>query len=674
MTKKMPVIAAVVLAVLALSVCISAPGAGPSYSAPEDTVRHIEALIDQELTGETEAEDEMEEVALITVKNTFVRENVIRKTGGTLDSYYSHIRTVGYPDGYVFTAESRVPLFDPGSGSEYVVGRMDTDPSVRIYDHVFAENNFDGIVLDGDIFYPDSGMIYVRKSDLYHTSEEGIMTDYVQLQLLSGYREKTCEIRVSCGLADGEEFTHIQDLSDPFVEIDLSDSFGDAAKDLSQADLSIYVNGSGVPLGYEAYSLNEGRLTLFAAPASIFELRIGSGSARAGLLSGVLSALFHTTDTYALTTTPGAITDEAGVWIGKAAVGDYAVFTARGVNTRKGAMRNYIQTVAGSAPGQEDFYDALIGHDADAAGEYVTGTYGGGKKNVYRSDYNADYGIDMSTARITSCSSGYLGDYIANIDSVIQMSCIEVKKAVYRDFGNDPYLEFTAMVTAKGEDYIALTFCSREKTSKNSSNQVLCGTYAISYAPLTIDFSYDTNGGFWPDSSHIDSEKVTFGEGHIIQTLPYESEPRRAGYAFAGWALSDENAPVYKGGETVPFSDPESGDITLYASWRAADNERILWTEYGRGDLFVSEDTHDNTLAGVPVPQSYRGLFEGYYICTGRDENGQPIPGALITDKEGSFIETDIEGVLSGGVFVNEGPIELIPVFDWERGDPAASD
>ena len=659
-------IAAAVLtfALLILSAYAVASGSGEVYSVSREMQETLSSRIDRDIIGISELSPEtLTEVASLTLKDTYVRESVVRKTGGTLDGYYDHVRSTGFPDGYILTAETSIPLFDPGEYSEYVVGLIDISSPGGVSDAAFAENNYEGILLDDEIFDRDSGVVYVKKTDLYSHDGDEILTDYVQLQLLRAYRSDRTEIDIHIEAEDEAELIHNQSVYDPEIIINARSQDIDLTA-LFSGDPAIYVNGSGVALSPDLYTFEQGMLRIALSPANVFDLRICSRENDRGILSVIAESLFGSTDAYALSTSQNAITADAGVWIGTARIGDYVDFTAKGVNTKRGALRSYVQSVAGSAPGQEDFYDSLVEHDGQAAEDYVTGTYNGTKQNVYRSTYNADYGIDMSTADITDYSSEYMRDFILSISSVLQVSCIEVRKAVYRDFGRDPFLDFTAVVTAKGDDYIVLTFCSKQKTSSGSSNQVLCGTFAISYDPLKVTVSYDVNGGSWPGNDHILSSELVFGETHTVQTLSHGSEPKRTGFAFSGWSTSTEGPESYTGGEKIRISDSDKSSISLYASWIRADDTRVLWSEYGENSLFVSCDISDHTTVAVPVPARYRGSFDGYYICLGEDAAGLPVLGEKITDSSGKVLPGEIASVVSNGTFVNDGEIRLIAVFN----------
>ena len=589
-------------------------------------------------------------VATLTIKDTYITPALAGECS-SLDELFEQIRETGSFEGYVFTCESTAQLYN--YDDEYVISDI-PGGSGEILDAVFAENNYDGRLQEGNYYDPSSGQVFIKKSNLYAYSEEGIVIDNAQVQFLRVYTPQTVtRVEIDSVTKAAGELRQKQQLAEPHTVIELGQ-----ASDCDKRYMDVYINGSEVPLDKSAYYIEDGNLIIDAAPAGLSLVEVDFNDSLGDRLQKKIEELFAADDVYGLTDSDKAITMTFGKWQGSAAVGDYVNFTAKGVNTSSGTGRSYLQTVAGSAPNHEAFYDSITGRDGDGAESYVYGTYNGTKKNVYLSTYEADYGINMDTAVITDSNSEYMSDFISGISGKLQMGCIEVSKAAYQDMGKNPTMDFTAIVSAVTDRYVAVSFCSCMKTSKGSTNQVMCGTYAISFDEQKTLITYDVGGGAWPNLNHEEAASIGYNDKYQVQMLTIDDEPVMEGYAFMGWSESAGAMQAsYDNGDTLKEAGTFAPDITLHAVWRKAHSEEYFLTEYESAAIYEVGDAYDSLEILIKIPEHHYFVFAGYFVTV----NGAEY---MVYDAAGTLSSDEIPGILSGGTFINTDSFELYAKFE----------
>lgn len=612
----------------------------------DEIKEYIISNIDNNYTG-YDPDKELEEVATLTVKNTYINMEVIEESDESLAMYFDKVHNEESLDGYVITTVSEVPLFHLDDESEYVVGIINTDEQSEVFDVIFAENNDKGEVLKSEYYDSETGLAYISIFDLYREENEALYTDCVQAQLLRPYdfgNESEVKVKITDG-DEAEEIVISEDVVSPQISIPI-----DETKEIE----NIYVNGNIIPIKEDDYRIEEDNLIINTSPANLSCVDIVACEPKKSLAS----AFFEPQTAYALSTDSEAITDIFGVYKKEARVGDYVDFKATGTNAWSACGINYVQTVAGSATSHTSLHNYMVNHYGTSAGDYVTGWYNGGKyKNIYRSTYNACYGIKMDTMSVKNYNSEYLKEWLSNISEEIQMGCIEVSTASFQDMAKNDNLDYTAMITAVGDGYVAISFCSTQKTSKGTSNQVMCGTYAVKYEPEpdTVKISYKLQSGYWPTRNHISLETVKVEEDKAIQYLSIEDEPKREGYAFMGWTL-DETGTVYKADYDIGDMIKPAGateDITLYAVWKEAKDMEYVYTDYGNVGVYLSEDPENFEETTIKVPSHHYFKFEGYFTED----------GTRITDERGHIIPGNYKNIYEGGTFTNIEDIKLYAYF-----------
>lgn len=611
------------------------------YEINEADKDYIIENLDENYTSYDEDFD-FEEAAVLTVKNTYIDEEKLKETGTTLEEYFDNLHEKDDIEGYMLTTVAYIPLFYLDGESEYVVGFLNTDKENEVLDVVFAENNDEGNVLNNEYYDYDTGLVYVSVFDLFKEENDALFTDCVQAQVLRAYEDDAkSEVDVYVNNNGDEMAIKVsEDVLSPEVTIPI-----DTSEEFSKQDIKVYVNNSDTPLDANDYIAEDENIIIKNSSGSISSIDIQIDDKEKEL--SIFEKAFNSETAYALSTDSSAITDIFGVWKKEAHVGDYVDFSATGTNAWSATGINYVQTVAGSATSHTSLYEYMINHWSGSAHDYVTGYYDGGRyKNIYRSTYNACYGIKMNTKYIKSSNSSYMSEWLSGISDEIQMGCIEVSTAAFQDMAIDDWLDYTAMVTAVGDNYVAVSFVSKQKTSRGTSNQVMCGTYAIKYSPIPdgSHVNYHVDEGYWPNSNHVESQYVKYEDAYYAQYLSIENEPKRDGYAFIGWSTyNGADEATYDIGDVVKWAY-SAPTVDLYAVWKKANNIEWGYSEYGSDVLYVYKDISKNEIKTLTPAQHHYFKFDGYFTDTGK----------RVTDSNGKLVDDVVEDLISGGAFVNE--------------------
>ncbi|MBR6271146.1 MAG: InlB B-repeat-containing protein [Lachnospiraceae bacterium] len=560
----------------------------------------------------------LSEVAYLTSKSTYVREELLDESEKKLDTYFEKVRNEGLSDEYVLTSATSLPLFDIDESSEYVVGCL-CGPD-GILDVAFAENNDEGVVLDEEIYDESTGLVYIRKSDLWRFVDGEILTDYVQIQTLRKYRDGEEDSFTVRQNSEGNETRRVVvtgELTAPDTEILL-----DIPKEriISEEDISVRINGAQVPVDESFYEISDDRLSLDISPANISEISVVIADEK-GLFSPqtVLAYSTGTSDSSAFPT-----------WKRHANVGDYCEFTAKwangsGKNDNPGTY-NAVQVISGNATGvQTEFYNKIISGDPTVAG-WITGEYSSGKPNIYKpssgsSNTFRDYKIKAGTisADASSASNPYFAQWLGSINCTVSMSCAEVKTAASVGEGT---IDLSAIVSEVGSDYVLVTFCSCQRTEGNSSKpgtgQVLCGTFAISYAPEYAIIRYNANGGtvnlpyslstagfinrngaLFEDRWELDLTKTN----GLVNASSFKLT--RPGFGFSGyWNTKPDGSGTSYEQDDSKVVFPSPGILNLYAIWtrnKGTVTFDLNGGEWGGEGMAETYEMYYDSIFAVPV-------------------------------------------------------------------------
>lgn len=588
----------------------------PVAMQAQESLKYIADRLDNRYVTQSKNPDE---VAYLTVKNTYISGSELKTRGESLEDYFDEVHQGDYIDGYVMTSVIKIPLYDFDETSEYVVGRIETDEDNEIKDLIFAENNDEGNVLKGEYFDKENNIVYIRKTDLYKITNDGIFTDHVQVQALRKYiRGRKNKIRVTVSENGGvrREDIYVSPVS-AFTEIP-ADIIGSG--DLSEKNLIIRINGSEMPLDKEAYDIREESLVLKVGAANISEINVDIAEKKGLLL--IDTAYGYSTGT-----------DSSGafpVWKGSVKVGDYCEFTGSWKNDSGKndvpSTYNALQVISGNALSvQEDFYEKLISKDPSAV-QWITGEYAAGKPNIYKPSSGAantyrDYKIKAGSISAVAASSdnAYFPQWLDSISCTVSMSCAEVRTAASVGEGN---ILFSAVVSEVGSDYILITFCSHQRTEGKSSNagkgQVLCGTYAIRYEPEYAIINYYANKGSTKAPYSILSSGLLCKNGSIVNDNWKVGLTKsagllnaddlnlfREGYVFSGyWNTKPDGSGTGYHEDDRRVSFNEKGSINLYAIWIRKTAKVIFDTNggaWGREDMNCEYETDYKNAFCIPV-------------------------------------------------------------------------
>ena len=657
------------LIILMLIVC-TVTFAGTSILSEDSKKEYIYENIDEKYIKKVSsyANTNFDEAAHLTLKNTYI-DYEHAKNIKSIDKYFDGVHDKDSFDGYVMTARTLISLYDINDSSEYVVGFMNLDEENEIIDVVFAENNDEGKRLY-EIYDYKTGLVYVKKQDLYKFTGDEILVDYVQAQALHTYKrnDKKSSVKVYVE-SDNNDIIEKEivrdDVCSPRIVVPLMKRFsgGDISSKISKEDLDIRINGDIAKLDNSLYDIKGNDIVIEASAANVSSVEIDMNDSFADKARKAAFSIFSDENAYAYSTDT-ADSKNLPTWKGYARVGDYCEFVAKWNNSSgkndNPSTYDALQVISGNAVNvQKDFYDKIIAHDKTAT-EFVIGEYEKGKSNVYKpseSSQNTYRDYKIKSGSITpskNTNSNYFSDWLKSINSSISMSCVEVLTAASVGDGN---IDFTAMVSEIGSDYILITFCSKERTQGNVAGsgygQVLCGTFAVKYSPENMRVNYYCNGGSTTADGYThDLNGLIYKDGKVYNDdwkIYYQRNAglvnagtfglKRNGYSLTGYwnTKPDGSGKSYdQNDSSVMFTT--SGKISLYAMWSKStgninfDLNGGVWPNNNHKDSYVLDYYSQATVEVLEIKDEPKK--EGYAFMGWSDA-----PGGMVIYDFGDVIK-----------------------------------
>ena len=168
--------------------------------------------------------------------------------------------------------------------------------------------------------------------------------------------------------------------------------------------------------------------------------------------------------------------------------------------------------------------------------------------------------------------------------------------------------------------------------------------YAV-WSPNTYRVMFVGGGA---DGGSVDAVTLTYD---ITAELPANGFTR-SGYAFAGWAKSENGKKVYDDrAEVINLTAENNGTVLLYACWQAETYSVTLNTGENTEKITV---TYKETYGKLPVPERKGYTFEGWFTAT--DGGSMVTEGTTVSDTQDHELyarwklnEYGITYVLNGG-------------------------
>lgn len=192
-----------------------------------------------------------------------------------------------YPDYFLMQFETVVPIYAVNDDTDYLVAYVNTmqqDSRARIMDWDFAENNFDGILLDDCIYDKDTGLAYIPRHNIMEGDNYYLDKIQVQLAQAIDFNAKYTE---SVAMAGSSEDVVTADACSMFEEYPTFD----VGADMDESSLEVYMNGLPIDKEFYQYDSSNGILTINHSPAIVSSVYV-KGEQSKSLLSSFLSTLF----------------------------------------------------------------------------------------------------------------------------------------------------------------------------------------------------------------------------------------------------------------------------------------------------------------------------------------------------------------------------------------------
>lgn len=437
---------------------------------------------------------DMTPVATLWIKNTFIKRSALRQTGFGIDRYFAAINgnKESAVEGYVSTVKGDVALYDVDPESDYVVGKLGIDD---VRDIIFAKNNINGEVLPDNYYDRETGLVYIRKLDLVEITEESVLIDNVQAQILSVVDDNPIDVTFAAAVNTDSASDDV--IAGQIVESSLMDTVlrivlfenGNVTEKITRSDLTVYVNGSSEPFDPERLTVEDGILTIDMDPALIRSVDIDVADG----FFDKLTSLFTTT-AYGATADSIGISDRFPQLVASVNVGDWVDISVSDAEFgwTSGGTTYYPGKDSTQYNGQnakKAFYTAIL----NAITADVEGARDAAGDTNHWTATSAAYGTEPAyafrTGNIGSVqgSSGnvalanYLTGVLKTQNSWIPMDCVHISSSALA--GTDRVIR--VMVVEKTTNAIMLSLVDTNKikeTGVSSENQqTICATYKVSW-------------------------------------------------------------------------------------------------------------------------------------------------------------------------------------------------